>query len=67
MEELLDLEVDPHEQQDLSGDAGHAVVCQEVRARLAAWMKETGDPLLEDPVASPFYYRSRQGPVQTEV
>jgi N-sulfoglucosamine sulfohydrolase len=66
VEELFDLEADPHEQQDLSGDAAHAVVCQEMRARLAAWMKETGDPLLEGPVASPFYYRSIEGLVHAE-
>ena len=66
VEELFDLEVDPHEQQDLSGDPAYAAVCQEMMARLVAWMRETGDPLLEGPVASPFYYKSRQGLLQTE-
>jgi hypothetical protein len=61
MEELFDLEVDPHEQQDLSGDPAYATVCKEMRARLVAGMRETGDPLLEGPVASPFYHESRQG------
>ncbi|MFM8763810.1 MAG: hypothetical protein ACKOEZ_03085, partial [Spartobacteria bacterium] len=27
-------------------DPGHAAVLAEMRARLARWMKETGDPLL---------------------
>lgn len=66
MEKLFDLEVDPHEQQDVSGDSATAAVCQEMRAHLVAWMRQTGGSLFEGPVASPFYYKSRQGLLQTE-
>jgi hypothetical protein len=30
----------------------------ELRVRLLLWMRETDDPLLQGPVASPYYYES---------
>jgi arylsulfatase A-like enzyme len=57
-EELFDLEQDPNERRNLAGDVGARDVCQEMRARLAAWMKSTEDPLLAGPVGSPFYWKS---------
>jgi arylsulfatase A-like enzyme len=57
-EELYDLEQDPQERRNLAEDAAYAQVCRDMRARLAAWMQGTGDPLLRGPVASPFYEES---------
>jgi arylsulfatase A-like enzyme len=57
-EELFDLEADPGETRNLAGQAAYAHVREEMRARLAAWMQDTQDPLLEGPVGSPFYRRS---------
>ena len=52
-EQLYDLILDPTECANLVGDAAHAEVRDELRARLEDWMRETDDPLLEGPVASP--------------
>jgi N-sulfoglucosamine sulfohydrolase len=60
-EELFDLEADPGETRNLAGQGAYAHVCEEMRARLAAWMQATRDPLLEGPVGSPFYRRSIEG------
>jgi arylsulfatase A-like enzyme len=49
-EELFDLVFDPNEAHDLAGDPAHAEVLAELRARLQAWMADTGDPLLRGPV-----------------
>ena len=42
-EELYDLESDPLEQHNLAEDPAHAQQLGELRAQLAAWMKEQGD------------------------
>jgi N-sulfoglucosamine sulfohydrolase len=52
-EELHDLLFDPQEAHDLAGDAECAGVLAELRERLEAWMRETGDPLLDGDVAAP--------------
>jgi arylsulfatase A-like enzyme len=57
-EELFDLEQDPHETNNLAEKADYGRVCEEMRARLAAWMVDTADPLLQGPIASPFYHKS---------
>lgn len=44
---LYDLDADPHEMNDLSQDAGHASVLQDMRQRLEAWMLDHDDHLLE--------------------
>lgn len=56
--ELYDLEADPVEQNSLAYKPEWAEVRQELTRTLAAWMRETDDPLLKGPVASPFYYRT---------
>ena len=58
IEELFDLEQDPNEEHNLAEDSAYREVCQEMRTRLAGWMKSTQDPLLEGPVGSPFYQQS---------
>jgi N-sulfoglucosamine sulfohydrolase len=52
-ERLHDLALDPGEMRNLIDDPGYAVVAAELRARLEAWMRDTGDPLLDGPVALP--------------
>jgi arylsulfatase A-like enzyme len=54
-DELYDLAADPWEQANLAEQAEHAATRAELSAALAAWMRETNDPLLDGPVASPFY------------
>jgi choline-sulfatase len=45
--QLFDLDVDPYELKDLSGDPQHAATLIELRSKLAAWRQEVGDPLLK--------------------
>ena len=45
-DELYDLQNDPGEISNLATDAGHAEQLAVMRGRLIAWMKETGDTLL---------------------
>ncbi len=53
--ELYDLEADPLERQNLAGRAETREVESELSERLWRWMRETDDPLLNGPVASPWY------------
>ncbi|MDT8390172.1 MAG: sulfatase [Lentisphaeria bacterium] len=52
-EELYDLCFDPNEMRDLANDPAHAETLRDMRDRLARWMKETNDPLLNGPVPAP--------------
>ena len=52
-EQLYDLVLDPAEGDDVAGDASHTEALEEMRGRLAAWMRESDDPLLEGPVPPP--------------
>ena len=49
-EALYDLVFDPHEKENLVGSPQHADVLDDMRTRLAAFMKQTKDPLLDDRV-----------------
>ena len=40
---LYDLEKDPYQMRNLADDAGSAAVLKDMEARLARWMKQTGD------------------------
>jgi arylsulfatase A-like enzyme len=54
-EELYDLQADRAERKNLAEEPGHAEVKEDLRNRLSGWMRRTCDPLLDGPVASPFY------------
>ncbi len=58
--ELYDLVVDPLERVNLAEDSDYASVLADLRRRLLHWMEETGDPILQGPIASPFYVESRR-------
>jgi arylsulfatase A-like enzyme len=49
-EQLYDLVFDPQESANLVGADGYELVLDELRERLATWMRDTGDPLLDGPV-----------------
>jgi arylsulfatase A-like enzyme len=53
--EVYDLREDRWEQHNLAGSAPVANVEIELRQRLLDWMRSTDDPLLDGPVASPYY------------
>lgn len=53
--ELFNLRVDPHEQNNLIGHPDYVNVFNDLRHRLSTWMVETGDPLVNGPVSSPFF------------
>jgi N-sulfoglucosamine sulfohydrolase len=52
-EQLYDLTLDPVEAENVIGRPDLAPVVREMRARLARWMVETDDPLLDGPVDPP--------------
>jgi N-sulfoglucosamine sulfohydrolase len=58
MLELYDLQADPAEQRNRAQDPSHATTLGELGRRLREWMRETDDPLLRGPIASPFYDRA---------
>lgn len=61
-EELYDLDADPDERNNVAADPAYGAVLAEHAARLHAWMKQTGDPLLDpllDGEMSPPPARSR--------
>ncbi|NNE90254.1 MAG: sulfatase-like hydrolase/transferase, partial [Verrucomicrobiales bacterium] len=45
--QLFDLNTDPHELKNLADDPAMAEKRKSIAAKLAAWQKETGDPILE--------------------
>ena len=52
-EELHDLLFDPAEAANAADDPAYAEIRAELSARLDAWMRDTGDPLLDGPVEPP--------------
>jgi arylsulfatase A-like enzyme len=58
--ELYDLETDPLEEHNLAGSPSLKAVEEELSAELWRWMRETDDPLLNGPVASPRYRQAMQ-------
>ena len=53
--EVYDLDADPLEERNLAGRPGIEAVEQRLSADLWSWMRETRDPLLNGPIASPRY------------
>jgi arylsulfatase A-like enzyme len=53
--EVYDLEADPWEQTNLADRPELRPIQADLSARLLSWMRETADPLLQGPVASPYY------------
>ncbi len=58
--ELYDLQTDPVERENLAGNPAYAEVERDLRERLLAWMQATSDPLLEGPIASPYYDEAKR-------
>jgi len=57
LEELYDVQADPNEMHNLAGDSAVKATRDRLARDLAAWMHQTGDPLLRGPIATPFFYR----------
>ena len=49
-EELFDMEEDPEEFRNLSGDPRYADVLAEHRDMCDEWMRQTSDPVLDGPI-----------------
>lgn len=58
--ELYDLQSDPLELNNLAGQAEVAEIERDLGDQLWSWMRETDDPLLEGPLASPWYVRAME-------
>ncbi len=52
-EQLYDLVLDPNETRNVVHDPQNAAVVHDLAGRLEAWMRATGDPLLNGPVQPP--------------
>ncbi len=69
-EELYDLEADPHELNNLAGDASHAAVQSELRGELESWIRDSGDLGFEekDPGHVKFFedYRAKNHKANTK-
>lgn len=57
--ELYDLQHDPWEQKDASREASYAPILSDLRTKLVAHMRTTGDPILQGAVTGPLH-RSAQ-------
>jgi N-sulfoglucosamine sulfohydrolase len=54
--ELYDLHADTHEQHNLAGQPEYVDIERDLKQRLLRWMEDTGDPILQGPVPSPYYH-----------
>jgi arylsulfatase A-like enzyme len=56
-EELYDLDNDPVEANNVANHPDYSAIAQQLRVKLAQWMLQTGDPLLDGPIPSPYHVR----------
>jgi N-sulfoglucosamine sulfohydrolase len=56
--ELYDLLEDPGERSNRAGQPEFAQIENDLRQHLLGWMRETGDPILNGPIASPYYAKA---------
>jgi len=59
--ELFDLEDDPLETTNLSGNPEYDEIESNLKARLWNWMRRTEDPLMHNPPVPPVYHWARDG------
>jgi N-sulfoglucosamine sulfohydrolase len=64
--ELYDLEHDPLERVNIAGKQPTSALEKELRHRLLDWMRETGDPILQGPIPSPYYVKALEWLMQEE-
>ena len=60
IEELYDLQADPHELTNLAAEPAHQATLEDLRRRVGQWMRATDDPQLRGPISSPYYSRKLQ-------
>jgi arylsulfatase A-like enzyme len=56
--QLFDMRNDPYELHNLAQDPDQQDRVASLSARLRDWMEEVGDPLLEEPLRTPYYERA---------
>ena len=58
--QLYDIEDDPFELNNISGNEAYSEIIAGLTNKLHEWMVKVDDPLLQGPVASPYYTRAMQ-------
>jgi len=58
--QLYDLQSDPNELTNVADQPRYAAVRRELSGRLLEWMKQVGDPILDGPIATPYYRKAMQ-------
>jgi hypothetical protein len=58
--QLFDLQKDPHERNDLAGQAEYADIVRDLSDRLWRWMQRVEDPILDGPLVTPYYTEAMQ-------
>lgn len=58
--QLFDIQKDPHERNDIGGEAKYAEVVRELSDKLWRWMEDVGDPILKGPLVKPYYEKAME-------